>query len=84
MFYSLVPIVKKKYKSENVVNNVSLDLRHIGPHSKYISTLWLDDNIKFDSSELMYECLEEEQGPCILKFSSPHRQNDIPYIDQEV
>ncbi|KAG5605106.1 hypothetical protein H5410_026598 [Solanum commersonii] len=71
---------KKEYKSVNVVNNATLKLRHLGPHSKYFSTLCLDDDMKSESSELMEECIDEEQGPYILKFSSPRRQKDIPHI----
>ncbi|KAG5615124.1 hypothetical protein H5410_014948 [Solanum commersonii] len=62
--------VEKEYKSENVVNNVALELRHFESHSKHISI----------SSELMDECIDEVQGPYILKFFRPHRQNDIPHL----
>ncbi|KAG5571858.1 hypothetical protein H5410_061624 [Solanum commersonii] len=62
--------VEKEYKSENVVNNVALELRQLESHSKYFSI----------SSELMDECIDEEQDPYILKFFSPRRQNDIPHL----
>ncbi|KAG5571844.1 hypothetical protein H5410_061610 [Solanum commersonii] len=62
--------VEKEYKSENVVNIVALELRQFEYHSKHFSI----------SSELMDECIDEEQGPYILKFFSPRRQNDIPYL----
>uniref|UniRef100_M1E0V5 Uncharacterized protein n=1 Tax=Solanum tuberosum TaxID=4113 RepID=M1E0V5_SOLTU len=62
--------VEKKYKSENVVNNVALELRQVESHSKHFS-------IKF---ELMDECIDEEQDPYILRFFSPSKQNDIPHL----
>uniref|UniRef100_M1DKI1 Uncharacterized protein n=1 Tax=Solanum tuberosum TaxID=4113 RepID=M1DKI1_SOLTU len=62
--------VEKEYKSENVVNNVALELRQLESHSKHFF-------IKF---ELMDECIGEEKRPYILKFICPRRQNDIPHI----
>ncbi|KAG5609847.1 hypothetical protein H5410_021128 [Solanum commersonii] len=62
--------VEKEYKSENVVKNAALELRQLESHSKHFA-------IKF---ELMDECIDEEQDPCILKFFSPHRQNDITHL----
>ncbi|KAG5632770.1 hypothetical protein H5410_004487 [Solanum commersonii] len=50
--------VEKEYKSENVVNNVALELRQFESHSKHFS-------IKF---ELMDECIDKEQDPYILRF----------------
>uniref|UniRef100_M1DTZ9 Uncharacterized protein n=1 Tax=Solanum tuberosum TaxID=4113 RepID=M1DTZ9_SOLTU len=70
--------IEKEYKSENV--DVALELGHLGSHSKYFSILCLIDDMKFESSELMVEFLDEEQNLYILKFSSPHRQNDIHHI----
>uniref|UniRef100_M1DTG0 Uncharacterized protein n=1 Tax=Solanum tuberosum TaxID=4113 RepID=M1DTG0_SOLTU len=67
--------VDKEYKSENVVNNAVLELRQLESHSKHFSVI----------SELMDECIDEEQGPYILMFFSPRRQNDIPHLKgQEV
>ncbi|KAG5598281.1 hypothetical protein H5410_029651 [Solanum commersonii] len=62
--------VEKEYKSENIVKNAALESRQLQSHSKHFS-------IKF---ELMDECTDEEQGPYILKFFSPRRQNDIPHL----
>ena len=62
--------VEKEYKSENVVNNYALELRELESHSKYFSI----------KSELMDECIHEEQGPYILMFFSPRRQNNIPHL----
>ncbi|KAG5606319.1 hypothetical protein H5410_027811, partial [Solanum commersonii] len=62
--------VEKEYKSENDVNNVALELRHFEYHSKHFSI----------SFELMDKCIDEVQVPYILKFLSPHRQNDIPHL----
>ncbi|KAG5591341.1 hypothetical protein H5410_041855 [Solanum commersonii] len=62
--------VKKEYKNENVVNNVALELRLLESHSKHFSI----------KSELMDECIDEEQGPYILKFFSPCRQSDIFHL----
>ena len=62
--------VEKEYKSENVVNSAALELRELESHSKHFSI----------KSELMDECIDEEQGPYILKFFSPRRQNDIPHL----
>ncbi|KAG5606597.1 hypothetical protein H5410_028089 [Solanum commersonii] len=36
--------------------------------------------MKFKLSDLMDECIDEEQVPYILKLLSPRRQNDIPHI----
>ncbi|KAG5620135.1 hypothetical protein H5410_005353 [Solanum commersonii] len=55
--------VKKEYKSENVVNNIALELRQLESHSKHFSV----------KSELMDECIDELQGPYILKFFSLRR-----------
>ncbi|KAG5586450.1 hypothetical protein H5410_046884 [Solanum commersonii] len=62
--------VDKEYKSENVVNNAAMGLRQLESHSKHFSVI----------SELMDECIDEEQGPYILMFFSPRRQNDIPHL----
>ncbi|KAG5617791.1 hypothetical protein H5410_017615 [Solanum commersonii] len=62
--------VEKEYKSKNVVNNVVLELSQFESHSKHFSI----------KSELIDECIDEEQDPYILKFCSPCRQNDIPHL----
>uniref|UniRef100_M1DXT4 Uncharacterized protein n=1 Tax=Solanum tuberosum TaxID=4113 RepID=M1DXT4_SOLTU len=62
--------VEKEYKSKNVVKNVDLELRQLESHLKHFS-------IKV---ELMDECIDEEQGPYILMFFSPRRENNIPYL----
>uniref|UniRef100_M1ACQ9 Uncharacterized protein n=1 Tax=Solanum tuberosum TaxID=4113 RepID=M1ACQ9_SOLTU len=54
--------VEKEDKSENVVNNAALELRELESHSKHFSI----------KSELMDECIDEEQGPYILKCKMRH------------
>ncbi|KAG5611538.1 hypothetical protein H5410_022819 [Solanum commersonii] len=60
----------KEYKSENIVNNVALELRQFESLSKHFSI----------KSKLMDEYIDEEQDPYILKVFSPRRQNDIPHL----
>ncbi|KAK6791494.1 hypothetical protein RDI58_010575 [Solanum bulbocastanum] len=52
--------VVKEYKSENVVNNATLELRELKSHSKHFSI----------SYELMDQCIDDVQGPYILMFFS--------------
>ncbi|KAG5615978.1 hypothetical protein H5410_015802 [Solanum commersonii] len=59
----LIVNVEKEYTSENVVNNAALELRYLGSHSKHFSTLCLDYDMKFESSKLMNECIDEGKGP---------------------
>ncbi|XP_070029300.1 uncharacterized protein [Nicotiana sylvestris] len=52
----------------------------IGPHSKYFSTLCLDDNMEIESSEPIEKSRNEEQGAYILEFFLPERQDYIPHL----
>ena len=75
-----MPHLEKKSKSKHVAIGVCLKEGRIGPYSNHFSILCLDDDVSFKSSELMENCIDDEQGPNILRFSSPHKQINIPRI----
>ncbi|XP_070002871.1 uncharacterized protein [Nicotiana sylvestris] len=72
--------VDEECKIEDVKNNTILELEHIGPHSKYFSTLCLVGDMGIDPVEHMKESMDEEQSAYILKFVMSRRQNDIPHL----
>jgi len=70
----------KEYKTERVAINVSLEEGRIRPLSNHFSTLCFDVDVSSESSDLMENCIDEEQGPYILRFFSSRRQMNIPHI----
>lgn len=69
--------VEEVYIIKDIKNNAVLELGCVGPHSKYFSILCLDGDKEIETLE---RCLDEEQDPYILKFSTPKRQSDIPHL----
>ncbi|MCD7472748.1 hypothetical protein HAX54_014080 [Datura stramonium] len=72
--------VEKVDKSEDVKNNVILELGRIGPHSKHSLTLCLVGNLEIEPSKSMKRCVDEEHCPYILKFVMQKIPNGIPHL----
>ncbi|XP_070036530.1 uncharacterized protein [Nicotiana tomentosiformis] len=58
---------------EDVNSNKILELGRIGPHSKYFSILYLNDDMEIESFEHLEKSTVEEQRAYILEFVMPDR-----------
>ena len=72
--------VEREYKCKNLAASASGKVGRIGSHSKHFSTLCLDDDMYFESSELVEDCVDEEQESYILKFAPDKQQNNMPHL----
>lgn len=65
------------------MDGVNFKVRLVGPHSNHFSTLYFDNDMLVESSEIVEECEDTEQKSYILKFAPEKQHKSIPHFKAE-